>query len=61
MDLKEAVNLFIHNCRIERNLSNLTMAAYKNDLKQFRAFTEAQRGSLQLINITKVEDRKSVV
>ncbi len=57
MDLKEAVNLFIHNCRIERNLSNLTMAAYKNDLKQFRAFTEAQRGSLQLINITKVELR----
>ncbi len=53
MNLRETTDLFIHHCRIERNLSKLTIAAYKNDLKQFRLAIESKETPLLVADISK--------
>lgn len=46
MTLADAVSLFLRHCRIERNLSPLTLNAYRIDLAQFRQETEAEEVGL---------------
>ena len=52
VNLHNAIDMFIQHCNVERGLSNLTISAYKIDLKQFK---EAQNelNDNSVCNITK--------
>jgi len=44
MELSDAIDAFLCSCRFSKNLSNLTISAYRCDLEQFRRFA-GQRGA----------------
>lgn len=53
MNLIETIDLFLNHCRIERNLSPLTITAYTKDLSQFRFLLGAEAEGLLLQDIDK--------
>ncbi|MCP5048086.1 MAG: site-specific integrase, partial [bacterium] len=56
--LPDAVNDFLFHCRVEKNLSKLTLQAYKSDLNQFGDFLSTHQESIDIEKIDKHVLRK---
>ena len=50
MTIEEATTMFLSHCRLERGLSELTLAAYRLDLNQFAARQETVRTQVEDID-----------
>lgn len=55
--LDSAIKDFINHCKIEKNLSNKTVKAYRTDLLQLLAFINREGYSAALADITRIELR----
>ena len=59
MTVPEAIKLFLHHCRLERGLSNLSISAYKLDLTQFT--NKEKLKAVRIVEIDKNYIRKYLV
>jgi integrase/recombinase XerD len=51
--LQEVINDFLFHCRVEKNLSEHTLKAYKLDLKQFREYLTTHKSANKIEHIDK--------